>query len=368
MITQASIVIGLGYGDEGKGVVTSELSHSRTLVVRFNGGHQAGHTVVKDGVRHIFATFGSGTLNGAGTFISEFCTFYPTACLQEYLILKNKITHFPFLAVHPMCAVTTPFDIDANIIREQKQNHGSVGVGFGETLRRHEVLKLHARDLQYSAVLRQKLIEIWKYYKSQGLTVDYDKDPFLPRIEAFMDDVQSIRPILRIDSESHTWLFNHAVFEGAQGVLLDQDFGFFPHVTRSHTTSRNALKILATQWQLRKAPDVYYVTRCYMTRHGNGPFVGEEKEIKLINNEQETNQGGFQGDFRTGEFNPDLIRYAMDCDDNYSRSLKKNLIITCLDQRPEWEIPKSLHWNRPDMTTQTNSSPEGNFKERLKFF
>ena len=86
-----SIVIGAGWGDEGKGNVVSHLSKKpNSIVVRFNGGHQAAHNVIKDGVSHIFQSFGSGTLNGCPTYISKYCTVHLARMAKEYEVLLSK--------------------------------------------------------------------------------------------------------------------------------------------------------------------------------------------------------------------------------------------------------------------------------------
>ena len=116
--------------------------------------------------------------------------------------------------------------------------------------------------------------------------------------------------------------------------MLDMDFGFFPHVTRSNTTTKNAIAIYPAQ-------EVYYVTRSYSTRHGNGPLPNEQI-LELKNNEAETNKSHkYQGEFRTAPLSPELINYALDCDNNYSSKLKKNLVITCVDQY-DINIPELL--------------------------
>jgi len=135
-------VIGLGFGDEGKGMVTSYLSsyYNNPLVVRYSGGHQAGHTVVHEGVKHTFANFGSGTLQGCPTYWSEYCTVEPVGLLKELSVLVDKMgDDFDMkLYIHNECPVTTPFDIFHNQKLEKEKIHGSCGVGFGDTLEREE--------------------------------------------------------------------------------------------------------------------------------------------------------------------------------------------------------------------------------------
>lgn len=132
------IVVGLGFGDEGKGLTTSFLCSQtkNPLVVRFNGGHQAGHTVVYKDQRHVFSNFGSGTLQGVPTYWSEFCTFYPVTFLKEFELLSSVVD--PVIFINPLCPVTTPFDVEDNRVYEETHQHGSVGVGFGATLQRQQ--------------------------------------------------------------------------------------------------------------------------------------------------------------------------------------------------------------------------------------
>lgn len=319
------IIIGLGYGDEGKGLTTSFLCENtyHPLVVRFNGGHQAGHTVIYKDERHVFSNFGAGTLQNVPTYWSKNCTFYPYAFLNELALLDH---HHPDIFVNPLCPVTTPFDVLFNQQRERIVANGSVGVGFGATIQRQEAFfKLHVQDLFYENVLFQKLKAIAKYYSREHVDDE---------IGLFLEDAKEVTKIIHLADDEILTQYN-PIFEGAQGILLDQDFGFFPNVTRSNTTSKNALEMYPSE-------EVYYVTRTYLTRHGNGYLPNEEK-LALVNNENETNQlHEYQGKFRTAELNMELLKYALICDRNYSNELKKNLVITCFDQYPI-DIDDLLH-------------------------
>jgi adenylosuccinate synthase len=333
-----SLVIGLGFGDEGKGHITSYLvSQSRnSLVCRFNGGHQAGHTVYFGGHRHIFSSFGSGTLQNIPTFWSKFCTLYPIALKNEYEVLR-KIGIRPTLYVDPLCPITTPFDIISNQYCESLNNHGSVGVGFGATIERHENNHcIFAEDLFNLTVLKTKLDLLKEYYseiyKINSLIWDIQYQQFLDAIEYLFTNI-----VIYLSDSSILKKFD-IVFEGAQGIMLDQKHGFFPHVTRSNTTSKNAMELIVEN--NLNIPEIYYITRTYQTRHGNGPLSNESIFAPpiLVNNEQETNvTGEWQGKFRTGILDLDLIDYALTIDNLYSQSIpkdsiSKNLVITCIDQ------------------------------------
>lgn len=114
------------------------------------------------------------------------------------------------------------------------------------------------------------------------------------------------------------------IFEGAQGILLDQVHGFFPNVTRSNTTIKNVLTMCEPK-------EVYYVTRSYMTRHGNGP-VPEAAYVEIKNNANESNKtNDFQGRFRSFKLNLPLLRYAAECERLPART-RTNLVVTCCDQ------------------------------------
>ena len=107
------VVIGSNYGDEGKGATVNHLANSNTTVVRFNGGCQAGHTVVENGIRHVFSTFGSGTLKGASTHLAQPFVFSPGAFLAERKALVD-LGLKPKLTINPLCKITLPCDVAIN--------------------------------------------------------------------------------------------------------------------------------------------------------------------------------------------------------------------------------------------------------------
>lgn len=356
-----SIVLGCGFGDEGKGTVTNWLTkyNKQSLVIRFNGGHQAGHTVVHDDKRHVFSSFGAGTLNGASTFWSKYCTIYPTGFNREYDVLR-ELDIIPIMYVDPMCPITTPFDIHSGRADELCNRHGSCGTGFGRTVWRHETLdhsyRIFAKDIVYEWVLREKLKSIQgRLESSVGRNVDIDK---------FVEECKLWRERVSIVSETHITAqeWENIVFEGAQGILLDREHGIFPYVTRSHTTSKNALEIINRSEVFRRNYiNLYYVSRCYQTRHGNGPLKGERDvvELGLINIEDETNvENSWQGKFRYAPFDWKMYNYALDTDEVYHGRLNisRNCVITCMDQIP---LNGNLSDNHDSIETFMNRFPIG---------
>jgi len=352
-----SIVLGLQFGDEGKGSFTNFLcSQSKNpIVIRFNGGHQAGHTVLHNSNRHTFSSFGSGTLQNVPTYWSRFCTIFPTAVYNEYNVLKELGVN-PKIYFDPLCPITTPYDVLANVIDARKTNHGTVGVGFGTTIKRQEAFyKLYYQDLFNKTVLEAKMSNIKQYYADIHRNyVDIDL-----RLKSWYDCIdflikEGIFTKEKIDFDT----YDHAIFEGAQGILLDQDFGFFPNVTRSNTTSKNVFTLIneleintdPDPWIDQLDTDVYYITRPYQTRHGMGFMSNRDLESpQLINTESEINiDGGEQGIFRKSILDLDLIQYSIESDSNFSKYCDKTIVISCLDQikNPEkinYTINKELY-------------------------
>ena len=316
-------VIGLGFGDEGKGLTTSFLSslYPGAFVARFNGGQQAGHTVVHGDKTHVFSSFGSGTLQGASTYFSPYCTLYPTSWVREFNVLQSKGVTDIKMYVDPLTMITTPYDVKHNRLMKSEGN-GTTGMGFGDTIARNEAhYKLYYQDIFYPSIFEAKLNSIKKYYKAIDRNIDLEE--FYNSIDVLKD--HSISCDLKTLTRNHS----NVIFEGAQGVLLDMDFGIFPNVTRSNTTTKN-ISLMGV-----KLDEVYYCTRTYQTRHGAG-WMSNEEAPTLENNENETNKyNDFQGNFRTGQLDPELLRYALDCDSKFlSKKTKKNLVLTCYDQYP----------------------------------
>jgi adenylosuccinate synthase len=318
-------VIGLGFGDEGKGLVTDYLASThpkeKTVVVRFSGGHQAGHTVNFDDVKHTFSNFGSGTLRGIPTFWSKYCTVDPTGINNEYLALLSKGIDPPTLYIDHECMVTTPYDKMANAFDKDNVSHGTCGVGFGKTIARDEAgLRLRVGHLYHPAILRMKLEQIREFY---GYAEGFH--------DSFLETCERVKEIIFTASWDLIKVrYDKFIYEGSQGVLLDKDHGFFPHVTRSKTTTHNIEKMIYNPSKL----GVVCVTRAYQTRHGNGPMSNTAlAPLKIKNNEGEINiTNEFQGKFRTSVLDLDLINYAKDCVHENKIMYNDTLVVTCLDQ------------------------------------
>ena len=340
-----SIVLGTGFGDEGKGQCVHSLSHNKALVIRFSGGHQCGHTVTSNsGQRHVFSQFGAGTFRGAATYISQYCTVYPFALLNEHKLLQSLNIDFPKYYVHPLVMIVTPYDLAFNRALSMITGHGTCGVGFGTTLQRNEdFYNLYVNDLKTPYIFDTKMSLIKKHYENKVKTLNISskiiyEDELNAALETWEDCLNFYRNFISIENfDTVIPDYEDFIFEGSQGILLDQHFGFFPHVTRSNTTSQNAIEMIKNS-ELKDAKiSTYYVSRCYLTRHGNGPFP-ENGSVELINTANETNvENDWQGIFRTSKLDFSLIKHALSCDEIYNFKSKKHLIFTCLDQLKERE-------------------------------
>lgn len=287
------VVIGANFGDEGKGLMTDYFCHQstlrgeKTLVVLHNGGAQRGHTVVTpDGNRHVFHHFGSGTLVGADTYLSEEFVLNPMIFRQEWEELESTKA-IPKVYVNHTCRVTTPFDMILNqIIEESRDNarHGSCGMGIHETMIR-DVCN-YPIEMWFDSsdeAKRYYLKEIRNYLSERLLDFGINKIPDNWKeivnsdllIENFISELNFMGRNISIRFDRFIEYYDCVAFENGQGLLLDQNnTAYYPHLTPSNTGIKNSLKIIA---EMRCKPDieVCYVTRTYLTRHGAGRLDGE---------------------------------------------------------------------------------------------
>jgi adenylosuccinate synthase len=329
VMRRADIVVGLGFGDEGKGSWVDHLvrTHGAKTVVRFNGGAQAGHQVqTVDGREHIFAQFGSGTfVPRTETLLSRFMLVEPEALFKEASVLQQKGITSPLslISISENAPVVTPFNRLLNRIAEQyrgNDRHGSCGFGIGVTQADIETLgerALYVRDLKRDGGLAKmrdlqslKCEDAKRYHSNDTaaliselgkLDLDFYADLFL----RFYHQVRVIS-----EEECHEVIRDQdTVFEGAQGVLLDQCYGFFPHCTRSNCTFKNALTLLE-EAEFAGVVSKVGLLRAYGTRHGAGPFVTEDSTLNVPPCHNHYND--WQGKFRVGWFDAVTARYALE--------------------------------------------------------
>ena len=326
-------VVDLGFGDSGKGTWVDFLvrRHSADLVVRFNGGPQAGHNVVlPDGRHHCFAQFGSGSfVPGVRTFLSRWMIVEPYAMLAEERHLQSigVVDAFSRTFLDSRSLVITPLQQVANRIRERSRGdgaHGTCGVGLGECMRDgldRPDLCITAADLADAAILRTKLPAALEFKRetlrglrgfatADELRVLDDPNWIATAIDAYGQVGQRATILSAADANRLLGETRCVVYEGAQGVLLDERYGFHPHVTWSKTTFTNAdLLLMEAEADVNRVR--IGVIRSYLTRHGRGPFNTFAPSIQQHLPEPHNAGDGWQGQFRRGPLDLALLRYAI---------------------------------------------------------
>ena len=310
------IVVGLGFGDEGKGRTVDYLCSREEIkaVVRFSGGAQAAHNVVTpDGRHHTFAQFGSGTFHQVPTYLSPYMLVNLYNLWNEYEALLNKVSFDPMDIhfIHEHAPLITPYHRYANRLREKKrgaQRHGSCGQGIGET----QSMMLDGLVLRMSDLVSVRRAE-YILSKIRNTYVDEFGIEFLNGVESpekiARDFVTYDRYLNKYDDKHFEKLLDSGsvVFEGSQGALLDEWNGFHPYTTWSTTTPHNA-KVLLQGYDYK----VIGVTRSYMTRHGDGPMPSriDGNTVMEMWPEPHNTFNDFQGGFHRGALDLVLLRYA----------------------------------------------------------
>ena len=318
------IILGAFFGDEGKGqCVNNKLCGlDNPIVVRFSGANQVGHNVRHNDLTHCFSNYGSGTLRGVPTYWSDKCVCDPTAAAFEGVSLISQGI-VPKIYYSPRCQIVLPCDIVAQRLNSANRTHGTVGTGYKAVLDRVKAgFPVHLIDCLNPLILREKLNCIMKfYYTSESNAVGFNYDKWIEDVCTFANKIQ----FLSITDVLKNW--NNVVFEGSQGILLDQSFGIMPHCTPSNTTSQNIWDIPHITHQTIKT---FYVCRPYITRHGNGPFCTDTKIISV--NDPNNQFGDFQGHFRACEFDINLLTHSLQVDNIYNKSKHKSIVISHADE------------------------------------
>ena len=350
----AKIVIGANFGDEGKGLMTdyfaneAKKQNKSCLVVCHNGGSQRGHTVVSPaGLRHVFHHFGSGNFMGADTYLSSEFIVNPIIFNRELSELRAKKAVTKCF-VDGNCRITTPFDMMINqIIEEYRGNskHGSCGLGIFETIVRSRTDKSYTvEDFSNMSVrdMRIYLNSIATKYlpdrlKQLGIKtippakweeILSGKDHI---IENYIDDFLFMLDNVQIMNSDIVDDYNYVIFEGAQGLLLDQNnLSYMPHLTPSNTGIKNPLDIIGTR---NADVEACYVSRTYMTRHGAGRFDTECKKSDINENIVDLTNvpNPYQDTIRYGMLMLNDLRNRI-ISDLDSANVKKSIAITHINE------------------------------------
>lgn len=307
---EIKVVIGKNFGDEGKGQTVEALCRGKdAVVVRHNGGAQAGHTVEEGNFRFVFHQLGSGSRQSCPTYWSE--TFLPdllklgeeVEALKQEMREKLGACFKGRIYAHGNCACTTVYDVLLNSLTEQlrgKKKHGSCGMGIYEAVLRtkEERFSLRLRDFSGAGEtqIAERLRAIREGYvraRVEKLSAEYPEEFMWEEIQEWLALLWDENLCQNAAAEMCA-NFNHyvtladwqeiseryetVIFENAQGLMLDEDNReYFPHLTPSHTGLFNVAKLLKDERGAENAGEteppnleIFYVTRTYVTRHGAG--------------------------------------------------------------------------------------------------
>ncbi|XBC39718.1 MAG: adenylosuccinate synthase [Buchnera aphidicola (Chaetogeoica yunlongensis)] len=278
------VVVGAQWGDEGKGKIVDFLTLNADYVVRYQGGHNAGHTIIVNNEKIILHVIPSGIYHdNVISIISQGVVLEPNLFFREIKLLEDKGWFVrDRILISESCNLIFPYHVKMDIARENKRGYDSsigttrcgIGPAYEDKIARRGIC---LGDLLDQSFFFNKLKENIEYYNYQLINfyhvkgVDFTKilDDVLENsdfILKMMNDISNVLKTARDEGKS-------VVFEGAQGTLLDIDHGMYPYVTSSSSISSSACS--SSGIGFKEFDDVYGVVKAYSTRVGNGPFPTE---------------------------------------------------------------------------------------------
>ena len=281
------VVLGTQWGDEGKGKIVDLLTTHVGAVVRFQGGHNAGHTIVVNGIKTILHLLPSGILHSNITnYIGNGVVLSPLALLDELAILQRQGVSelVGRLYISNSCSLLMPYHALLDQAREQcaRSKHiGTTGRGIGPAYEDKVArIGLRAGDLFNRQQFIEKFTHVFdyhyfilkNYYGSNGIELNRTLDEVLEAAEKIIPFIVDVPEKLL----QHKMKGDSILFEGAQGTFLDVDHGSYPFVTSSNTTAGAAA--VGSGFGPRYLDYVLGVTKAYTTRVGFGPFPTELKD------------------------------------------------------------------------------------------
>lgn len=277
------VVIGAQWGDEGKAKITDLLAQDADLIIRYQGGCNAGHTVVAHGKTFKFHLIPSGILyKGKTCLIGNGTVVLPEYFEQEIEGLKKENIDLSGLKISPLATVTMPWHTEVDGYSEDNAQKGKIGTtkkGIGPTYTdKMARIALKIEDLYSEEALNEKLDVILPLKNKQlkelyGLKT-YTKDEVLALCEKY---TKIFEPYVCFEWQEMLQNFKKegkkVLFEGAQGVMLDVDFGTYPFVTSSNPVGGGAAT--GSGYGPKMIDEIIGVAKAYVTRVGEGPFVTE---------------------------------------------------------------------------------------------
>lgn len=276
------VVLGSQWGDEGKGKIVDLLTEKAAAVARFQGGHNAGHTLVVDGKTTVLHLIPSGILReGVTCFIGNGVVLAPDALLKEMKELEdNNVPVRERLRISPNCPLIMPYHVALDQAREAKRGTGKIGTtgrGIGPAYedkvarRAIKLADLFRDDLEEKL---RNLIEYHNFQLTQYYKVDaIDFDETFKLCQEWKEEIKGMVTDVTEDLNQLRLAGKNLMFEGAQGTLLDIDHGTYPFVTSSSVTAGGVST--GTGIGPLYLDYVLGITKAYTTRVGSGPFPTE---------------------------------------------------------------------------------------------
>ena len=314
-----TVVIGAQWGDEGKAKITDLLAQRADLIIRYQGGCNAGHTVVVNGQTYKFHLIPSGILyDKAICFIGAGTVIHPESFEKEVNELCQQGVKFDNLKISPLATITMPYHIEVDGWSEANSGKGKIGTtkrGIGPTytdkmariaFKIQDLYSLDALNEKIEMILPIKNKTLEKVY---GLE-PYTKDCILSLCEKY---AELFKPYVCFEWQDMLNKFKDktVLFEGAQGVMLDIDYGTYPFVTSSSPIGGGAAT--GSGYGPTMIEEVVGVSKAYVTRVGEGPFVTEltdeiGQSIQKIGHEFGVTTGRPR---RCGWFDAVIMKYAV---------------------------------------------------------
>ncbi len=336
---EISVIVGLQFGDEGKGKITDYLSDKYDVVARFNGGTNAGHTVVtQDGVFK-FHLVPSGSLRTKMVILGNGMVIDPFALIDEISKIR-AVNRDLVVKVSFNAHIVTKMHKVLDNMEEKMRSSMSIGTtaqGIGPTYEdKYARTGIRMFDLLDLSILKEKIESIYgmksNLLKDTEFSEKNKRDSMAGelyevglKLKEYMDYTENVI------YESYSSGKN-ILFEGAQGLLLDPDFGFYPFVTSSNTISASAFT--GTGFSLRKVKKIIGVAKAYISKVGEGPFAtemfgDEAKKLREAGGEYGTTTGRPR---RVGWLDLPMLKYSLMLDDVDQIALTKVDTLGIMDE------------------------------------
>jgi adenylosuccinate synthase len=338
----ATVIVGAQWGDEGKGKIVDLLAEHCDLVCRYNGGPNAGHTIVADGETYKLKHIPSGILQGKECVIGAGCVVDPQVLIEELDDLESRGVSTELVRLSGNAHLVMPWHRSIDSASERRLGKLQIGTtkrGIGPTYADKAYrLGIRVQDLLDRKILRQK-IEVALAEKNVWLERVYSEEPVEPeglveRYESFADRLGPMIADTSLLVDRALRDGRHVLLDGAHGTLLDLDHGTYPFVTSSPTVAGGAA--VGTGIGPTRIDAVIGVAKAYVTRVGEGPFPSEiegpdQERLRELGGEFGTVTGR---DRRCGWLDLVALRYAARLNGFTSLALTKLDVLSAFAELP----------------------------------